>query len=187
MHLLSEHIEKQKVIIHTMKWNQISEQTCSIARSASIFGDRWTLLILRDIFWKVRRFSALQKSLGITKHRLSDRLNRLVESGVLYKELYDENRQHFEYKLTEKGDDLLPIMLAIANWGDKWEVDSDGPPVNYFHSACGKKGIPRISCTECGEELNAGNTSKEVGTGISNKVERGEETGINTEVYAGNS
>jgi DNA-binding HxlR family transcriptional regulator len=108
-----------------MKWNQISEQSCSIARSVAIFGDRWTLLILRDIFWNVTKFSELQKSLGITKHRLSDRLNRLLDSGVLYKELYDENRQHFEYKLTEKGLYLYPIILAIAQWGDKWEGDED--------------------------------------------------------------
>ncbi|QHJ12266.1 putative HTH-type transcriptional regulator [Paraglaciecola mesophila] len=170
-----------------MKWNQINEQTCSIARSVSIFGDRWTLLILRDIFWNVTKFSELQKSLGITKHRLSDRLNRLVESGVLYKALYDEKRQHFEYKLTEKGSDLYPIILAIAHWGDKWEVDSDGPPVNYFHSTCGKKGIPYIACAECGEELNIANTSGEIGTGILNKVKRGEETGLKIEIYAGNT
>tara|TARA_R110002060_G_scaffold75991_1_gene86043 strand:+ start:17 stop:529 length:513 start_codon:yes stop_codon:yes gene_type:complete len=170
-----------------MKWNQISEQSCSIARSAAIFGDRWTLLILRDIFWKVTKFSELQKSLGITKHRLSDRLNRLIDSGVLHKELYDENRQHFEYKLTEKGHDLYPILLAIVQWGDKWEEDADGSPVDYFHTPCGKAGTPLVACSQCGESMSVHNTSATLGPGIVNKVERGEETGIKLEIYAGKS
>jgi DNA-binding HxlR family transcriptional regulator len=170
-----------------MKWSQINEQSCSIARSAAIFGDRWTLLILRDIFWKVTKFSELQKSLGITKHRLSDRLNRLVDSGVLYKDLYDENRQHFEYKLTEKGLDLYPIMLAIVNWGDKWEGDLDGPPVHYFHTTCGEAGTAHVACSICGEAMNVNNTSGALGPGILNKVERGEETGIKLKIYAGKS
>jgi len=170
-----------------MKWNQVNEQSCSIARSVAIFGDRWTLLILRDIFWNVTKFSELQKSLGITKHRLSDRLNRLLDSGVLYKELYDENRQHFEYKLTEKGLALYPIILAIAQWGDKWEGDEDGPPVNYVHTPCGEAGTAHVACSKCGEGMNVNNTSAALGPGILNKVERGEETGIKLDIYAGNS
>ena len=133
------------------------------------------------------KFSELQKSLGITKHRLSDRLNRLVNSGVLYKELYDENRQHFEYKLTEKGLALYPIILAIAQWGDKWEGDEDGPPVNYFHTPCGEAGTAHVACSKCGEAMNVDNTSAALGPGILNKVERGEETGIKLDIYAGNS
>jgi len=75
---------------------------CSIARALAIFGDRWTLLVIRDAFRKIRRFSEFQTSLGITKHRLSDRLTRLVEEGILDKVLYDEKRSRYEYRLTQK-------------------------------------------------------------------------------------
>ncbi|WP_281646370.1 helix-turn-helix domain-containing protein [Parendozoicomonas sp. Alg238-R29] len=95
----------------------MSSQSCSIARSVAIFGDRWTLLILREIFVKVCRFSELQATLGITRHRLSERLIRLMEADILYKELYDESRKRYQYKLTEKGLELYPILIAIAQWG----------------------------------------------------------------------
>ncbi len=167
-----------------MRWEEVNNQTCSIARSITFFGDRWTLLILREIFLKVRRFSDLQKSLEISRHRLSDRLSRLVEVDILYKEIYDEKRNRFEYKLTEKGLDLYPIILSIVKWGDKWETDKDGAPMEYIHKDCGKSISPVLSCSECGEELHARNTMAQIGPGITKKIARGEDINIDLSKYS---
>ncbi|MCG7585192.1 helix-turn-helix domain-containing protein, partial [Photobacterium sp. OFAV2-7] len=145
-----------------------------MARAISVFGDRWTLLILREIFLKVRRFSELQRTLGISKHRLSDRLNRLVDDGVLYKEMYDETHKRFEYKLTEKGLDLYPIIIMITRWGDKWLVDEDGVTLEHMHKGCEQPANPKVCCSQCGEEMNARNSYAVPGPGILNKIERNE-------------
>jgi len=166
-----------------MRWEEVNTQTCSIARAISVFGDRWTMLILREIFLRVRRFSELQRSLGISKHRLSDRLNRLVESGVLYKDLYDSSHNRYEYKLTEKGIDLYPVIISIAQWGDKWEADDDGTPVHYFHKPCGHTVKPVFACSKCGEKIHARNTSGVAGPGLTRKIERGEDTGVDVSLY----
>ncbi len=169
-----------------MRWQDIDSQTCSVARSTALFGDRWTLLILRDIFMRIRRFSDLQRSLGITKHRLSDRLIRLVDAGILYKDLYDESQKRYEYKLTEKGLDLHPILIAITQWGDKWESDEDGTPIEYIHKSCGQKTKPKMTCQCCGEEVHARNISAIPGPGLMTKIQRGEETGLDLMLYMKN-
>lgn len=157
-----------------MRWEDIDTQVCSVARALAIFGDRWTLLIIRDAFRRVRRFSAFQESLGITKHRLSDRLNRLVDEGVLRKELYDDNRARYEYRLTQKGLDLFPILMSVAQWGDKWVCDSDGTPLTFTHNDCGQITHPKFICDCCGGDLHAKNLTPETGPGIQKKVDRGE-------------
>ncbi|MBA6288932.1 helix-turn-helix domain-containing protein [Colwellia sp. MB3u-4] len=164
-----------------MRWDQVNTQTCSIARSLSIFGDSWTLLVIRQVFMRIRRFSDIQQSLGITKHRLSDRLNRLVEEEIIYKHLYDEKYNRFEYKLTERGLELYPILISITMWGDKWTADADGPPVEYVHKNCGENAKPKLSCSHCDEQINANNTTMRLGPGIEKKLMRGEvkETDIN--------
>lgn len=100
-----------------MKWSDLSEDMCPVARTMSVIGDRWTVLILRDCFLGVTRFEAFQRSLGITRHVLADRLARLVEEGVLTKERYSGHSARFDYKLTETGEALRPAMRALADWG----------------------------------------------------------------------
>lgn len=158
-----------------MRWEEIDGQVCSIARALAIFGDRWTLLIIRDAFRRVRRFSEFQKSLGITRHRLSDRLNRLVESGVLEKKLYDAKRERYEYRLTEKGLDLYPILMSVVNWGDKWACDDDGSPLVFKHVCCGQPTHPKMVCDVCDKELDAREIQPEAGPGVLRKIARGEE------------
>jgi len=167
-----------------MRWQDTNNQTCSIAKSMSIFGDRWTILVIRQIFMRIRRFSEIQSSLGITKHRLSDRLNRLVEEEVLYKEAYDKAGKRFEYKLTEKGLDLYPIILAIAKWGDTWLADADGKPIEYIHKTCGKKTSPILKCNQCHEEISASNTQAIPGPGILKKLARGEFSDADMQMYS---
>ena len=157
-----------------MRWEDVDSQICSMARGLAIFGDRWTLLIIRDCFRRVRRFSDFQKSLGITKHRLSDRLARLVEEEILIKRPYDASGKRFEYRLTEKGLDLYPVLMSVVQWGDKWVADEDGAPVVYTHKTCGNYTKPRYTCDCCGEEIFARDLEPEAGPGVTQKIARGE-------------
>lgn len=136
-----------------MRWNEIDELPCSVARTLSVVGDRWTLLILRNCFLGIRRFDQFQADLKMSRHRLSDRLGKLVSEGVLTKVLYQEKPPRYEYKLTEKGLDLYPVIVSLLNWGDKWMAE-DGAPIELIHEACGHKTRPVMTCGECNEPLN---------------------------------
>ena len=166
-----------------MRWEEVSTQACSIGKASSVFGDLWTLLIVRQIFFGLKRFSEIQKSLGITKHRLTDRLSRLIEEGLIYKHLYDENYNRFEYLLTEKGLDLYPVLIALGQWGDKWMKDCDGVPIEYVHTNCGKVTKPTLSCSCCGEPMKLGEFSLKVGPGLCEKHNRGELEGADKMIY----
>ncbi|NIB40715.1 helix-turn-helix transcriptional regulator [Pseudomaricurvus alkylphenolicus] len=158
-------------------------QVCSVARTVGFLGDIWTILILRDCFFGLTTFSAIQKSLDINKNRLAERLNRLVDEGILRKNLYDESRNRYEYKLTRKGVDLYPILMSIVNWGDKYKADDDGPPLQYRHRSCGHVMTPTLCCSECGEALDARQVQPVLGEGITRKLERGELTGFGGEHF----
>ena len=95
------------------------DQNCSIARSLEVLGDRWTILIMRDAFMRVRRFEDFQRNLGVARNVLTDRLGRLVEEGILERVPYQDRPARFEYRLTEKGIDLWPVMIALLRWGDR--------------------------------------------------------------------
>ncbi|TGN39127.1 winged helix-turn-helix transcriptional regulator [Marinobacter confluentis] len=137
-----------------MKWEEINTQICSIARTLSIVGDRWTLLIIRDIFMGLRRFSEIQSSLEITKHRLSDRLHKLQQGGIIEKRTVDPSGKRFEYFLTEKGLDLYPVLIGLVQWGDRWESGQYGEPVRYRHKVCGELMRPHYCCDQCGVPLH---------------------------------
>ena len=94
-------------------------QNCSIARALEIVGERWTLLIIRDCFLGLRRFEELQQSLGIARNVLTDRLNRLVEEGILERVRYSERPERYEYRLTDKGRELNIALAGLRQWGDK--------------------------------------------------------------------
>src|SRR5690554_8139920 len=101
--------------VSAMKWDDLDKQPCSLARALSVVGDQWTLVILRDCFLGVRRFDDLEKRLGITRHVLADRLKKLVEHGVLYKTPYQQKPVREEYRLTEKGLALHPVVMALRS------------------------------------------------------------------------
>jgi DNA-binding HxlR family transcriptional regulator len=125
---------------------------CSIARTLEVVGERWSLLILRDAFYGIRRFEDFQRDLGIARNILTDRLQALVDRGVLERRPYEDRPPRFEYRLTEKGRDLLPVLLAMMRWGDRWE-SGGGPPVTLHHTACGNVTQASTVCSVCGEEL----------------------------------
>ena len=101
-----------------MKWSNLNQNLCPIARTLSVVGDRWTLLILRDCFLGSTRFEQFQRSLGLTRHVLSDRLSRLVEAGVLVKHAYARGR--YDYSLTESGKALEPALRELFDWGREY-------------------------------------------------------------------
>jgi DNA-binding HxlR family transcriptional regulator len=138
-----------------MRWRDVGKLDCTIARTLSVIGDRWTLLVLRDAFLGTRRFDAFQASLGITRHRLADRLRKLVEHGVLRRERYQASPPRFEYRLTEKGHDLYGVIVTIAGWGDKHMAGTKGPPVERVHRGCGHVTALRLTCDHCGDVVTA--------------------------------
>jgi DNA-binding HxlR family transcriptional regulator len=129
-------------------------QVCSIAGTLEVIGERWTLLIVRDAFLGTRRFDDFQRNLGIARNVLQTRLERLVEEGVLERRQYQERPQRWEYRLTDKGIDLWPVLVALMSWGDR-HVYPDGPPVVIEHRGCGGAVDDRRICTKCGALLEA--------------------------------
>lgn len=136
-----------------MQWNELDAEACSLARTLSVIGDRWTLLILRDCFLRVRRFDDFQARLGIGRPILADRLKKLVEAFILTKVAYQQNPIRYEYRLTDKGLDLYPVILSLVHFGDVHLADRKGPPLLHRHKACGQVFEPVMTCSACGEAL----------------------------------
>jgi DNA-binding HxlR family transcriptional regulator len=149
-----------------MKWDAVGEMNCSVARTLSLVGDRWTMLILRSNFMGVRRFDDFHTLLGMTRHVLTDRLNRLVEAEVLKKVPYQEKPARFEYRLTDKGKDLYPVVLSLMAWGDKWMDKGLGAPLHLQHSTCGHTMTPLMVCSECREPLHPREVAMLAGPGL---------------------
>lgn len=148
-----------------MKWDTLEDEPCSVARTVSVIGDRWTLLILRDCFLKVRRFEAFQARLGITRHLLAARLKKLTEAGVLKKVAYQQRPTRHEYVLTDKGLDLHPVIMGIVHWGDMHMAGTAGRPLLHRHRTCGCLFDPLMVCSECREPLKARDVVVEPGPG----------------------
>jgi DNA-binding HxlR family transcriptional regulator len=138
-----------------MRWRDIGDLTCSIARSLSVVGDRWTLLILREAFLRTRRFEDFQSHLGMPRHRLADRLRKLVEHGILERVRYQEHPPRYEYRLTEKGADLYPVIASLVTWGDRWMAGDAGVPIELVHRPCGHTIAPRLMCPDCQQPIEA--------------------------------
>lgn len=136
------------------------DMACSVARTLEHIGERWTFLLLRDAFYGVRRFDDFQASLGVARNILTKRLAKLVESGIMRKEQYQSNPPRYEYRLTEKGRELVPILTTMVAWGDKWEHGGN-PPVRLIHDDCGHAMHATAVCSHCAGELDAFNISVE--------------------------
>ena len=125
-----------------------------MARTLAVIGDRWTLLILRECFLRVRRFDDFQERLGIGRPILTDRLRKLVDHFVLTKVAYQQNPTRYEYRLTPKGLDLYPVVLSIVHWGDIHLAGRKGRPVVHEHVACGHVFDPMMTCSACQAALD---------------------------------
>jgi DNA-binding HxlR family transcriptional regulator len=147
--------------------NDYESQICSIAGALEVVGERWSLLIVRDIFLGLRRFDEMQSDLGIARNVLNTRLTRLLEQGVLEKRLYQEHPPRYEYRLTEKGLDLWPTVVALMKWGDRYTAPAAGPPVLLEHRGCGGAVDEHRMCVRCGARLEVRDVKAQAGPGAS--------------------
>jgi DNA-binding HxlR family transcriptional regulator len=140
-------------------------QNCSVAKSLELIGERWTMLVVREVFLGNRRFDEIATRLGIARNVLTTRLARLVDEGVLAKVRYQERPERFEYRLTEKGIDLWPIMVSLIQYGDRYYAPQ-GPPLVLRHKSCGGRVDAHRICSTCGERLTARDVLAEPGPGM---------------------
>ncbi|MET9337825.1 helix-turn-helix domain-containing protein [Nonomuraea sp. NPDC003804] len=134
--------------------NRFGDMHCSIAQAVGVVGEPWTPLILRDLFLGVRRFDELAQDLGISRNLLTARLERLVEAGVVERRPYQERPVRHEYHLSEAGREIVPALVTLMAWGDKWSTPPGGPPALLRHS-CGELFTPVVTCPHCGGEATA--------------------------------
>jgi DNA-binding HxlR family transcriptional regulator len=128
-------------------------QTCSVAGTLELVGERWTLLIVRELLMGVHRFDDLQRDLGIARNVLQARLTRLVAHGLVVRDAYQEHPRRFEYRLTEAGLELWPVIVTLMQWGDRQLAQPDGPPVTLEHRDCGGGVDGHLCCERCGARL----------------------------------
>ena len=136
-----------------MRWNELSEQACPVARGLSVIGDRWTMLILRDCFLGIRRFDQFQERLGVTRHVLADRLRKLEAAGVLAREPYQERPRRYEYRLTSRGKDLHPVLLSLIGWANRHVPTTEPQPFDFVSSETGDLVDPVFVDAGTGERI----------------------------------
>jgi DNA-binding HxlR family transcriptional regulator len=142
-------------------------QVCSIARALEVVGERWTLLIVRNLFFGLRRFDELQANLGIARNVLAARLEKLVDTGIVETRAYSERPPRHEYVLTDKGRDLFPAVHALMQWGDRHAPSPGGPPTVMVHRGCGGDVDSHRACTSCGKLLELPDVQALAGPGAS--------------------
>ena len=138
---------------------------CSIARSLDVVGEPWTPLIIRDMWLGRHRFDDIQRNLKISRKVLTERLKTLVEEGVVERRPYQQDPERYEYVLTNKGHELMDVLLALMAWGDRWVSGKGGEPMLVRHKACGKHARAEVICSGCGEPLHAEQTRIAPGPG----------------------
>lgn len=133
--LYAAHVPSQQTRPSALDW---SVDNCTLGRTMEILGERWTVVVLREVFFGVRRFDDIRRHAGIPRQVLTNRLATLVNQGLLHKVPYREEgtRTRHEYRLTDRGLELQPILLAITQWGDRHLADPQGPPTTFVHRDC---------------------------------------------------
>ncbi|KQY51588.1 winged helix-turn-helix transcriptional regulator [Nocardioides sp. Root140] len=144
-----------------MQWLDYDTDNCSIQRTLDVIGEKWTILVLREAFNGVRRFDQMRDHMGVSDPVLADRLRKLVAAGVLEALPYREpgRRTRHEYKLTEKGLDLYPVLISLLNWGDRHRADDAGPAVVVTHRDCGEPVSVAVECA-AGHRLQSARESR---------------------------
>ena len=120
-----------------MRASQLVKMTCTIARSVDAIGDPWTIMIIKELFLGQRRFDDIQTYTGVSPHLLSVRMRKLEKQGIVQRHLYQQRPTRYEYRLTEKGLDLWPVLVALKDWSAKWGRWPGGEPLNIRHKTCG--------------------------------------------------
>jgi DNA-binding HxlR family transcriptional regulator len=150
-----------------MRHVELLDENCAIARSSGVVGERWVWVILRQAFNGARRFEDFQRGIGLARNVLTDKLNLLVEHGVLERRPYAEHavRELNEYRLTDKGRALFPVYAALMKWGNDW-TELQAPPVELLHKPCGERSDVRVVCAKCGEDIDIHETEPVVSRGL---------------------
>jgi len=136
-----------------MKWTELRDQTCPVARALSVVGDRWTLLVLRDCYFGIRRFEQFQERLGITRHVLADRLRTLEGAGVLQRVAYQERPLRHEYRLTDAGRDFYPTFVSLIDWAETHVPSRTGSSVELVSTGTGEPVRPLLVDQNTGEPV----------------------------------
>jgi DNA-binding HxlR family transcriptional regulator len=134
--------------------DELNQGNPMLDRAFQVLGDRWTSHVIAAAFMGRRRFNDFQAALGIATNILADRLARLVDLGVLRRELYQARPDRWEYRLTEEGRDLYPLIVELTRWGDRWLAGAAGPPLITCHRPCGRVLQPRLACDQCGRTVS---------------------------------
>lgn len=137
---------------------------CSVARTAGVAGDPWSLLIIRDLFLGLATYDQLHQDLGISTNVLASRLEKLVHEGIVDKHEYSAHPPRFEYHLTPSGLELYGVVLAMIAWGDRHRAE-EGAPMRLVHDSCGAFTTAKVTCSDCGEELQPGHVGTVAGPG----------------------
>jgi DNA-binding HxlR family transcriptional regulator len=148
-----------------MERTSFANMRCSLARGLDLIGDWWSPLIVRDLFLNVTRFDELVEDLGISRNLLARRLKSLASNGIVERRPYQRRPTRYEYRLTEAGRDLVPAILALTAWGDRWAQPKEGSPILFVHTVCGHQFQPQITCSACGEVIDSNNVKAAAGPG----------------------
>jgi DNA-binding HxlR family transcriptional regulator len=147
-----------------MRKTEIEHLTCSVARTIGVVGERWTLLLIREFFLGTRRFEVFQAHTGISSRALSDRLQRLQKLGIITATAYQKRPLRFEYRLTNQGLELYPVIVSMTHWGDRWmKAKGEPPPARLVHKRCGHLFKPVLTCKACGEAIGARDVRVKIG------------------------
>jgi DNA-binding HxlR family transcriptional regulator len=141
---------------------------CSIGRSLDIVGEPWTPLIIRDLWLRRNRFDEIHRNLQISRKVLTQRLQTLVDQGIVERKLYQQEPERYEYLLTDKGQELMNVLLALMAWGDRWVSQDEGAPMLIRHKTCGKRAHAMVTCSACGEPLSVNDLGIAPGPGARN-------------------
>jgi DNA-binding HxlR family transcriptional regulator len=131
---------------------------CSVARTLEIVGEKWALLAVREVLLGNRRFDEMVRRTGAPRDTLAARLKTLVAAGILERRQYSEHPARYEYRLTEAGRELYPVIMTLMSWGDRHLAGEEGPPRVFEHS-CGHRFVPRLTCEACGEPADRRNVT----------------------------
>jgi DNA-binding HxlR family transcriptional regulator len=152
-----------------MRRTSFADMQCSLARGLDRMGDWWSPLIIRDLYIGVVRFDELVEDLGISRNLLAQRLEALVARKLVVRRAYQRRPWRYEYTLSAAGKDLVPVILALTAWGDRWAQPKEGAPVEFVHTPCGQKFKPQITCSACGETIEAESVQVVAGPGGASK------------------
>lgn len=140
-------------------------QYCGLASALDLLGERWTLLVVRELALGRTRFSDIRENVGVASNVLTDRLAALVEHGIATRTRVAARGRVHDYALTEKGLDLLPVLVALTQWGDRHAAGEEGPPRAWWHLACDHATEPTLTCSHCGESFAPGSLRAAPGPG----------------------